>query len=237
MEESSLRLLLLIVGGLILFGIYFYDKIKNRPNQADDFIDEALKVQPVIVDDEAPLEEPVVATPDVNIAEEQVAHNVEAFSVQKADPVVNRSAEDPIPVVEEAPVVQLLVMPNESSPIEGVALLNVFTELNLEFGDMGIFHRYCRQDGVETQLFHVANIMEPGTFPVGSMNEFETRGLVVFFQANQSLDVMASFDDMLEAARSVCQHFDCSLMTTDMQELTFEKIDDIRHMLATYSAK
>jgi len=237
MEENALRLLLIVVGALILFGIYFYDKIKKRPDRMNDFIDEALKVQPVMVDDEEPLVEPMTAVPEPNVMEEQGRVHLDAFSAKETSPVDSRSAEEPIPIVKEAPVVQLLIVPNESSPIEGVALLNIFTELNLEFGDMGIFHRYYRQDGVETQLFHVANMMEPGTFPVGNMSDFDTSGLVCFFQANHSIDVDGPFDDMLEAARTICQHFECHLMTADRQDLTFEKIDDIRHMLSAYSAK
>jgi len=229
MEESALRLLLVIVGICVLIGIFFYDKIKKRPKQKSDFFDETLKVQPVISDDVS------VAnlrgeTPAFDMPEEQgVDHIMDTREIQ---PEAMRSSAEPLPVVKETMVVQLVAVPNDSTQIQGVDLLNMFTELNLEFGDMGIFHRYQREEGVETQLFHVANLMEPGTFPVGNMNDFETKGLVFFFQANESIEANTSFDEMLESARAICQHFDCELMNAEMQSLTFEKIDVIRDQLS-----
>lgn len=231
MEESALRLLLIIVGLFVLFGIYFYDKIKKRPKQSDDFIEEALKVQPVIIDEE---------TDDVSYQQEAEVNRDqddvdEPFVANTVDPVDSRIEHATIPVAEESPVIQLLVIPNQGKQIDGVALLNVFTALNLEFGDMGIFHRYSRQQGVETKLFHVANMLEPGTFPVGNMGEFETKGIVLFFQASQSTNPGTSFDDMLESAREISQQFDCQLLNSDMAELTFEKIDEIRNRLSNLS--
>jgi len=229
MEESALRLLLVIVGICVLFGIYFYDKIQKRPKQNDDFFDEAAKVQPVISDDE-PAVTIIDETPAIVEAENQGIDQFEAVNANDVNPEALRSSAEPVPVVKEAMVVQLVAVPNDS--IQGVDLLNIFTELNLEFGDMGIFHRYQREQGVEAQLFHVANLMEPGTFPVGNMNDFKTKGLVFFFQANQPIEAQASFDEMLESARTICQHFNCELMNAEMQPLTFEEIDVIRNQLS-----
>lgn len=231
MEESALRLLLVVVGICVLLGIFFYDKIKNQPKQENDFFDEATKVQPVISDD-APVANVVDETSAFDEPEKQDIDHFEAVDTSQVKPETMRSSAETVPVVKEAMVVQLVAVPNDSSQIQGVDLLNMFTQLNLEFGDMGIFHRYQREQGVETQLFHVANLMEPGTFPVGNMNDFKTKGLVFFFQANQSIEANASFDEMLESARAICQQFDCELMNADMQPLTFEKIDVIRDQLS-----
>ncbi|PCI21595.1 MAG: cell division protein ZipA [Piscirickettsiaceae bacterium] len=236
MEETALRLLLIVIGLFVLFGIYFYDRIKNRSKQDNDFINEASKVQPVIVDEMTEVDE-YSASSASNKIDVPLDDALEEFNADSSNPQSSRLQAEAIPVVEQAPVIQLLVVPANDTAIAGVALLNVFTALNLEFGDMGIFHRYRREQGVETQVFHVANILEPGTFPVGNMSDFETKGVVLFFQASQTVDSNLSFDDMLESARELCQRFECNLLNAAKQELTFEKIDDIRELLAKSNTK
>lgn len=234
MEESTLRLLLILIGVCILLGLYFFDKVKKQSNDVSND-DEIVKVQPIIVEEDVPVSS---SQSDIPVADSVVAAEMFEQADVSNSPGALRVGDEttPVPTVDEPVVIQLIVAPKQSTQIEGVQLLNVFTQLNLEFGDMGIFHRYLREQGVERQLFHVANLMEPGTFPVGNMSEFNTKGLVFFFQADQALNASVSFDEMLETARGVAQSFDSELLVSNRQPLTFEAIDDIRQTLQDMSS-
>jgi len=115
----------------------------------------------------------------------------------------------------------------------GGELVTAFTEVELEFGDMGIFHCYKRLDGVENQLFHVANLLEPGTFPVGSMSDFQSTGIILFFQVSDLIDPHEAFDSMLNTARELSQRFSARLVDETMEELSLDKIADIQTRLGS----
>lgn len=228
MEENSLRLILLLVGIVILMGIYFYDVLqKKKTDEIEKFntSDRDERVEPVMGGESA-FSAVFEDQQEINPVEQA---EPEVLSADDATPEIEQ---EDIPVAEQAPVIQLAVLSKEGAVLSGTALLDGFTRLNLEFGDMGIFHRYERQDGVEAQQFHVANILEPGTFPVGSMADFESTGIVLFFQANDAVNPEEAFENMLEVALQLSQSFDARLVDGEMNELMPDKITRIQAQLA-----
>ena len=228
MEENSLRLILLLVGVVILMGIYFYDVLqKKKVIKAEEFDDSSFseRVDPVMEN------EPSFSA----VFEDQHASNFEK-NIEPVEPDFSPTVmvED-VPVAEQALVIQLVVLPKEGGSLPGTALLDAFTTLNLEYGDMGIFHCYERHDGIEIQQFHVANILEPGTFPVGSMAEFESTGIILFFQTSDVANPDEAFENMLNVARELSQRLDARLVDAGMNELMPDKIMRIQSQLANLS--
>jgi len=238
MEENSLRLVLLGLGVFILVGIYFYDvwqkKYRLKLAERDEGQSEE-KIEPVFameVAAQASFEnEPVIApvekvTEPVEIDVKPVEVATEEIVEVEAEPV------EEVPVAQQALVVQLLVVAKSGSVMAGSELLAAFSELELEFGDMGVFHRYQSLEGADkAECFHVANMLEPGTFPVDSMAEFSSTGLVLFFQSSDVVGPEQVFEDMLTAARVLAELFDASLIDAEMNELIDEKIAEIRSRL------
>jgi len=231
MEQNLLRLILVAVGIVILIGIYLYDVLqKKRTQEVEEFDipDNDERIMPVMSNEPS-----FSAVFDEQQAVEPVKEDERVMEdVQDLSPVIEPEG---IPVAEQAPVIQLAVLPKEGNSLSGSALLETFTGLNLEFGDMGIFHCYERHDGVEIQRFHVANILEPGTFPVGSMSDFESTGIVLFFQANDSGDPEVVFSSMLNVAEQLSRSLDAKLVDAEMNELTIDKITRIQSQLAGLS--
>ncbi|HIF18297.1 MAG TPA: cell division protein ZipA [Cycloclasticus sp.] len=232
MEENSLRLILLGVGVTILFGIYFYDVLKKRLSRqeakSDTFISDE-RIEPVMSTEASfsAMYEGVATSDD---------ESTQPKSMSRKDDVVEpMPKQDEVPVAEQAMVIQLTVLPKEGGAISGTAILDAFTALDLEFGDMGIFHCYERDDGVEVKRFHVANILEPGIFPVGGMADFESTGVVLFFQTNDSVNPELAFESMLQTAKELSQRFDAILAGGNMKELTMGDISDIQSTLADLS--
>jgi len=226
MEENSLRLVLLGLGIVILMAIYFYDlwqkkrglELAERKQEADEKIEPIIssKVElPPIIENEPVIEQ--VPVPD------------ELTTVEVNDEKVN-SAEE-IPVAQQAMVVQLAVVAKPGLVMKGSLLKDAFTKLNLEYGDMDVFHRYQESGDEKRQCFLVTNMLEPGTFPAGSMVDFESTGLMLFFQSSDAIDSIKAFDDMLATAKELAEQFDATLMDAEMNELAEQKIIDIRSQL------
>lgn len=231
MEENSLRLILLLVGVVILMGIYFYDVMQKKKVIKEERFDDSSfsgRVDPVMEN------EPSFSAVFEDQQTSRFEKNIEPVELNEPDFSPTVMVED-VPVAEQALVIQLVVLPKEGGSLLGTALLDAFTTLNLEFGDMGIFHCYERHDGVEIQQFHVANILEPGTFPVGSMAEFESTGIILFFQTSDVANPGEAFENMLNVARELSQRLDASLVDAEMNELMPDKIMSIESQLANLS--
>ena len=111
-------------------------------------------------------------------------------------------------------------------------MLSAFSDLGLEYDDMGIYHRAEQLDDKCLPLFYIANRLEPGTFPVGQMEGFESTELVLFFQTSATLDAGKAFMEMLDVAGDLSQRFDATLLSDNMKELSIEKISSIQSELS-----
>jgi len=237
MEANSLRLLLVILGVIIIAAIYFYDYFKKKADSKINEFDELAsneRIQPVMTSNTA-FSAAEITDEEVEIDAVDQPFVAETETETEAEGESQQVAEQDVPVAEEAFVVQLAVLPKEGAAIGGTALLNALTELDLEFGDMDIFHCYERHDGEDIQKFHVANIVEPGTFPVGGMADFESTGIVLFFQTNSSINPIDAFESMLGAARTLSQKFDATLVDDRRNELSLSTIEIIRTKLLEFA--
>ena len=233
MNDDVLRLILLILGVAILLAIYFYDKFKNKPESTDEqqpFVRPPVqkKVIPVISDEPVEPEaeadedqiEPIEDVPEIKVVDEPV----------DADVLMDAAEAEEAEIVPNTPemLIQVAVLAQDEGVLPGTELLNSFTSLNLEFGEMGIYHRYQNQHAVKKPVFHVVNVTEPGVFPAGDMADFETKGLMLFMQASESVDAVATFEEMLAAAHYLSEQFKASLMDEKMQPLTLHRISEIK---------
>jgi len=233
MNDDVLRLILLVLGVAILLAIYFFDKFKNRPESTDEqqqSIRPAVqeKVIPVISDEPV---EPVTETDEVEIEPIEDVPEIKVVDEPvEADVLTDVAEAEEVGVVADAPemLIQVAVLAQDEGVLSGTELLNCFTSLSLEFGEMGIYHRYQYQHAVKKPVFHVVNVTEPGVFPAGDMADFETKGLMLFMQASESVDPVVTFEEMLAAAHHLSEQFKASLMDEKMQPLTLHRISEIK---------
>lgn len=229
MEENSLRLILLGIGALILLAIYGYDFFKKKSLRRVEEAD-------VVQEDQADHAPPNVGGFSAIPADEAVDDNastadekdVPLIPADETLDVVEAPHDEQVPIASQAMVVQLIVLAKDGLPMKGDLLLSAFSDLGLEYDDMGIFHRTEQLDNKRLPLFYIANRLEPGTFPVGQMEGFESTELVLFFQTSASLDAGKAFMEMLDVAGDLSQRFGATLLSDDMQELSMEKISSIQ---------
>ena len=126
-------------------------------------------------------------------------------------------------------LIQLSVVAGDDAYFNGVALRDTLVDLGLIYGDMGIYHRYDRD--FREVLFSVASLVEPGTFPVESMEAFACPGVVLFFQPPRVDDPLAVFENLLETCHGLAQQLGGEEWDERREVLTLKKIEQMRERL------
>jgi len=105
----------------------------------------------------------------------------------------------------------------------------------LKYGDMNIFHRL----DVTTRAtqFSIVSMLEPGTFDLSNMNEFETPGISFFLQLPGPDAPLVVFEDMLEVARNVAAALNGDLKDEHKSAMTAQTIEHLKQRITDFSRK
>lgn len=98
------------------------------------------------------------------------------------------------------------VMAKDEAAFDGQKLLQIFKACDLRIGNMNIFHRYEEEGGMGPVQFSIANIVEPGTFNMESVDTFNTPGICFFLRLPGPRNASEAFDCMLETAQCVAKN-------------------------------
>lgn len=129
-------------------------------------------------------------------------------------------------------VIAVFVMADkEQPPIKGEQILSASYALNLQHGDMKIFHRHSETDN--SILFSMANVFEPGWFELEQINQLETRGITFFMQVNRVEDPADVLDEMLISAHRMSTMLGASLCNAHRQPLDEAYTRQLREKVQT----
>jgi len=113
----------------------------------------------------------------------------------------------------------------------GEQIEQVARDVELEYGDMNIFHRYDTNGSKRRVVFSMASMVEPGVFPLDKMDEFTTPGLVLFGQLPGPKDGLVAFSDMLFTAERLAALLDGELQDETHSVLSKQTIEHIRERI------
>lgn len=134
-------------------------------------------------------------------------------------------------------VIVINVMAPEGTYFEGAALLEVLTAQNLRFGDMDIFHRHAEDDGSGEVLFSLANIVKPGTFDLGSMDEFATPGVSLFLMLPLKGDSVAAFGLMARTVKAIASALGGEIKDENRSVMTQQTFEHCRQRVLEFERK
>lgn len=77
-------------------------------------------------------------------------------------------------------------------------------------------------------LFSMVSMLNPGEFPFDAMEEFRTRGLLLFALLHRGPDNLQVLDDMIAAARRLADEFDAEVLDERRKPLTPIMVDVLR---------
>jgi cell division protein ZipA len=138
--------------------------------------------------------------------------------------------------------------------MRGPDILDVAARCGLRPGELGAFHHKVMvknshsatisgvrwgdeedeeededEEGEETRtLFSMVSMVKPGEFPFDAMEDFRTRGLLLFAVLHRGPDNLQVLDDMIAAARRLADEFDAEVLDERRKPLTPIMVDVLR---------
>ena len=272
MDADTLRLILVVLGGVLILGIYLWERhqrtdarikaIRHAQHQkrVEPTLDSTGAVTqtestPVESDDDSGLDTALKELGDL-VSEERKPRPEDPKRWQKrqrnkesrkpeehprqdmfadeavADTDHRRQADPGIPTM----ILQINVVSRDDG-FHGMDIMRVVQGLDLSAGDMQIFHRCGRAGRNGPVLFSMASLVEPGIFPLDSMEDYKTPGLTLFAQLPGPEESITLFSDMLSTAESLAAELNGELQDETHSRLTKQTVEHMRSQILEYNRK
>jgi cell division protein ZipA len=262
MDSDLLRLILLVLGVILVVGIYLWDRykrmVRSMPSPAParrhveptmdgaiaadpgDSVDmPEMRVEDRSADDDDPL------PPGEFVGEPVVKHRWDASASDSESQVAmdlefNAHDEgdylhlDPALMDEVPRLILQVVVIAKGEPFEDQRIREALATVDMRYGDMNIYHR---QNDRGQALFSLASMVEPGTFPAKADSEFHTPGLVMFTQLPGVQDGLAIYSDMLFTAERLAAMLNAELRDETRSVLTKQTIEHTREKILEHRRK
>lgn len=203
--ETVVRVILLLVGVLIMVGI-FWDTLRGRRNRFTKQGRAGALSEPDTKED--PVFEDVVLIK---------RENPPAHKASKPEP--------------QSDLFILYVMAKQVTGFSGKRFLEALEEVHLKYGDMQIFHRYENIDGTGQKMFSVASAIEPGTFELSNPDSCTTPGIILFFTANRVNHSITAFELMLRTAKLLATRLEGELKDESRRSFNAYTLEKYRERL------
>ncbi|MFK7732391.1 MAG: cell division protein ZipA [Pseudomonadales bacterium] len=140
-----------------------------------------------------------------------------------------RSSRAPKPKVEYFDeFLAVYVLAKNDAGFNGADLLQILLACDLRFGKRSIFHRHEYKNGTGPVQFSMANISEPGTFDLNTIESFQTPGICFFISMPGPEDPLKAFDYMVETAKCVARNLDGELKDEARSAMTAQTLEHYR---------
>lgn len=131
-------------------------------------------------------------------------------------------------------IIAFTLRANPEHPYAAYELLQALLSCGFRFGKMNIFHRYQNANMSGDLLFSLSSAVAPGTFEMTKMGAFVTPALYLFMRVSEQVDVLKTFDLMLETSHQLIDDLDGEILDDKREPLLDEKIDSIRDKIIQY---
>jgi cell division protein ZipA len=229
MTANELRVVLLIVGGLILFAIWWFGR---RP--ADAPVLGGGRREPVLGAAEEAGEAPAgfpAERSDVEIPALRIDGLSEGADSHEASPQASRGQRLP---AQPERIVSLYVVAREGYALHGPDILVAAEKAGMVHGDLGIFHRVDERHADAGPVFSMANMLRPGSFDLAAIDQFSTPGLVLFMTLPGPLPALDAWDRMLPAAQRLAELLGAQLLDDQRTPIGRQRIAALRDELRAW---
>ena len=90
----------------------------------------------------------------------------------------------------------------------------------MRYGEMNIFHRHQDNAGNGAVTFSLANMLNPGSFDLDTMETFVTQGVSLFMTLPNATDPFIAFEQMLAAAKQLAAEFNAQVVDDKRNVMT-----------------
>ena len=214
---DGLRWLLLIVGLIVVVGVYLYgrrerDRDDSSANAADSGVER--REPSILIDDDS---------------DEQHESGLD----ERAEaPSLDAELDDPPPVAEQK-IVTLRIVAKRQGTFAGDELALSLRGIGMRHGKFGIFHRYEGNDESKI-IFSAASLVEPGSFDLANLKAQEIPGISVFMVLPGPIDGAQGFDLLMAAARALSQSLNADLLDESGSSLRIQRERFLREEIIQY---
>ena len=242
---EGLRWILLIIGLLIVGGIYYFGTRRDRAQAraerqqaADPASDPVPRADPAQRSAE-PLDENLER--ELNRLGQLINEDWQPGS--PGDAGAHPQAAAPAQEPEGAPVdlpsnpdkiVTLLLLYRGGGQLNGREIAEAAEKVGLTFGDHHIYHRVQTGDGHQSPIFSMANVVNPGTFDRDRPDHQNTPGVCLFLTLPNQLSALDAWDAMLAAGRRLSELLDIELLDENQSSLSRQRTASIREEMREY---
>lgn len=121
--------------------------------------------------------------------------------------------------------------------LRGAPILKAVTAAGLTYGKMGIFHYYAASRQGRQPLFSLANMVEPGSFNLATMDELSTPGLTLFANVTNPDEGVSTFTAMLETARKLADGLHATVCDERRSTLSRQGIEHIHGRIQDFQRR
>ena len=250
--ELELRIALLLIGLAVIVVLYFFGKSKRAVYQREDnefdFSSNDLP-DPLEIDHPLDLEKDLVneknqisdAGDDLNdLLREDIAESPRIRTSKNKPSFSHQPSlldEEPEPVELEEKLVVLHVMARRPQKFNGKGIESLSKELELELSDRQIFNKNVERFSGKKALYHIVNIVKPGTFDKHAMDEFETPGLSFILNLPGPEEGLRAFNIMLEDAKKFAECLNGDLLDESRSRLSPQMTAHLQEDIQLFSLK
>ncbi|MEW5248532.1 cell division protein ZipA [Microbulbifer discodermiae] len=214
---------------------------RGEPQQAALDLDEQV---PTLMDsigaDPQRLEPQFDETVDLQSLEVPAAEGEREPLVQEAPPEPSAQRQPRTAEPREQSELEEVLVINIAAPegdcFEGNDLLRVLLSSGMRFGDMNIFHYHLGGDDGPV-VFSLANMVVPGVFDLGLMEEFSTPGVSLFLALPIEGEAIRAFELMLSVAGEIATQLGGDLKDENRSVFTAQTAEHYRQRVMEYQRR
>ncbi|MDX1443179.1 MAG: cell division protein ZipA [Gammaproteobacteria bacterium] len=246
---EDLRIILAIVGGLVIAGIWFHYRQKGAAQDDDFDRREADEIQELLdepirdesLDDTGSFEDlpkftavDEVIDDDPSLGVEGIDEGVDEDDRSEAVHASNEKQKPTVPRRQEK-IIALMILPRDPDHrFWGADLMDVFERAGLEYGEFDIFHRvHDTGEGLQS-VFSVASATEPGSFDISEMPEQYFKGLSLFMLLPGPRGGVAAFADLLATARRIAEQIGGDVKDHNRSTMTKQTAKHVREEIIAF---
>ena len=245
----ELRVALVIVAIIIIGAIYIWYRANTKERFIDDLsandldLTEELDDIPSLADVDEALGLPDDLRSEFQGVSKQLREETISKRVQEAkrthQEAVRHTTSPTASVVTDAKqmVVVFHVVAHESEMFTGPMIEQMMSELELEHGEMGVYHYNVERLNKKQSVYCVANMLKPGTFDLQSMDAFETPGLTFILQLPGPEDELKSFNIMTEHAQRLAAFLNGDLLDENRNPVSKQSITSYKEQVQLFGLR
>jgi len=215
MDKDLLRLVIIGLGLVVVFGFLTVAYIKNKPSRSRHLFNKVDR--------------------GLGSVDDSLVINTEhdAFDIVPID-VVDQSSDEwgdernENENIGPPAFIQLSVVASSEQGFNGFSLQKEFEVLGLIYTDLQIFQSISPKNEVR---FSIACLVEPGVFPIDEMADFFCPGVVFFMQPDEVDDPVHCFDQLVASINHIAHALDGEVRDADHGLSSSQSIQAIRRTL------